>query len=288
MNNINTKSIEVKCMAKINLAIDVIGKRPNGYHDVRMVMQQVDIYDTVRIVLRSDGEITLDSNDKNMPCDDTNLAYKAAKLYLETTGIENGCDIYIEKRIPMGAGMAGGSSDAAGVINGLNTIFSDRLKLDERLKLGEKLGADVPFCIHGGCVLAEGIGEILTVLPEPPKVYYLIAKPKQSVSTKWVYEHLDFNKKPENLNIDKLILAIKKGDLESMYKNMGNVLESATMPICEDIKVYKNKLIRLGADYSLMSGSGSAVFGMFKDKETASYARDNFKLTFPSSEVWLV
>lgn len=288
MLTIKTKSIKVKCKAKINLAIDVIGKRPDGYHDVRMVMQQVDIWDTILISLRDDGKIKLTCDKKELVCDETNLAYRAAKAYFEAIELNSGCDIFIEKRIPMGAGMAGGSADAAGVIKGLNTIFSDKLSLDKMLEIGGRLGADVPFCIMGGCVLAEGIGTILTPLPDPPKVYYVIAKPRQSVSTKWVYEHLDFTNKPKNLNIDKLVEAIQSEDLKSMYENMGNVLENATIPICPDVKLYKDKFIELGSGLSMMSGSGSAVFGMFEDKTAARWAYDKFLESYPTSEVWLV
>ncbi len=282
----NTNSITKQCRAKINLAIDVLGRRQNGYHDVRMVMQQVDICDTVRIDLRGDGRIIL--HGENMPCDESNLAYRAARAFFDTAKINPGCDIYIEKRIPMGAGMAGGSTDAAGVINGLDEVMGTGMSLDERMRIGGRLGADIPFCIMGGCVLAEGIGDELTPLPEPPKVYYLIAKPVQSVSTKWVYEHLDFTKKPEGLDIDALVEAVKRGDLNGIYKNMGNVLENATVTICPEVEAYKAEMLRLGAEVSLMSGSGSAVFGIFGDKARADAAFEMFKTSHPDAGLWLV
>lgn len=280
-------TITKQCRAKINLAIDVLGKRQNGYHDVRMVMQQVDICDTVKINLRSGSGIVLHGD--NMPLDETNLAYRAAQAYLSAAGAENiGCDIYIEKRIPMGAGMAGGSTDAAGVINGLDELLGTSMSLENRMQIGGRLGADIPFCVMGGCVLAEGVGDELTPLPEPPKVYYLIAKPAQSVSTKWVYENLDFSKKPKNLNIDALVSAIKDGDLNGIYKNMGNVLENATTAICPAVEEYKSAMNKLGAKASLMSGSGSAVFGIFEDKAAAEHARVMFKETHKEAAVWLV
>lgn len=282
----NLNSIIKQCKAKINLAIDVLGRRPNGYHDVRMVMQQVDICDTVRIDMRDDSEIIL--HGKNMPCDETNLAYRAARAYFDTVKINPGCDIYIEKRIPMGAGMAGGSTDAAGVINGLDELTESGLSLDERMEIGSRLGADIPFCIMGGCVLAEGIGERLTPLPKPPKVYYLIAKPEQSVSTKWVYENLDFSKKPNSLNIDALVEAIQNRDLKGIYQNMGNVLENAAATICPEVDIYKADMLKLGAEVSLMSGSGSAVFGIFEDKETADTAYQTFKNIHSDAGLWLV
>lgn len=276
--------------AKINLSIDVVGKLENGYHLVRMVMVQVDIADYVTVTLRGDGEITLSSDDRNMPLDETNLAYRAAEKFLHAVSRpELGCHIHIEKHIPMGAGMAGGSTDAAGVINGLNELLGSPLSLERRMEIGVKLGADVPYCIHGGCVLAEGIGEKLTALREPPKVHYVVAKPKRSVSTKWVYEHLDFSKKPQGLNIDGLVEAIGKGDLEEMYGCMGNVLENVSVPECPEIAEYKADLVALGADFSLMSGSGSAVFGMFKTAEGAKAAYELFIKAHPEAEgVWLV
>lgn len=280
-------SIKKKCKAKINLAIDVIGKRDNGYHDVRMIMQQVDICDDVKISLRDDGKIIL--HGENMPLDDTNLAYRAARAYFDAIGENHmGCDIYIEKNIPMGAGMAGGSTDAAGVINGLDEILNTNLSLDNRMKIGEKLGADIPFCVMGGTVLAEGIGEVLTPLPDLPKVHYLIAKPEKSVSTKWVYENLDFNVKPKGLDVDALAEAIKNSDLNGVYENMGNVLENSTTKICTDIEVYKADMKKLGAKISMMSGSGSAVFGIFEDKNAAVSASIEFIKLHESANVWLV
>lgn len=282
----NLSSSIKQCKAKINLAIDVLGRRANGYHDVRMVMQQVDVCDTVRIDLRDDGEIIL--HGENMPCDETNLAYRAARAYFDTVRSNQGCDIYIQKRIPMGAGMAGGSTDAAGVINGLDELVGSGLSLEERMKIGGRLGADIPFCIMGGCVLAEGIGDRLTPIPEPPKVYYLIAKPVQSVSTKWVYENLDFSEKPAGLDIDALVKAVRNHDLKGIYKNMGNVLENAAAAICPDVALYKADMIRLGAEVSLMSGSGSAVFGIFEDKEKADTAYQSFGNIHPDAGLWLV
>ncbi len=283
MNN----SITKQCRAKINLAIDVLNRRPNGYHDVRMIMQQVDIFDTVKIDLRSDGKIVLYG--ENMPLDDTNLAYRAAQAYFDSVEIKNiGCDIHIDKQIPMGAGMAGGSTDAAGVINGLDELLGKDMSLENRMKIGGKLGADIPFCIMGGCVLAEGIGDVLTPLPELPKVYYLIAKPEQSVSTKWVYKHLDFTQKPKNLNIDAIVSAIRKGDLNEIYKNMGNILENSTTTICSKVEIYKSKMTELGAKVSLMSGSGSAVFGIFEDKADVNQAFELFKSAHKDAELWLV
>lgn len=278
----------MKCRAKINLGIDVLDRLPNGYHKVRMVMMQVDVFDTVTVSLRKDKKIVLKSDDKNMPCDESNLAYRAAKAFFDNTHAA-GCDIYIEKRIPMGAGMAGGSADAAGVINGLNKLLGEPLSLSERMKIGGTLGADIPYCIMGGCALAEGIGEVLTALPEPPKLNFVIAKPKQSISTKWAYENLDFTKKPEGLNIDGLINGIKNGSPAEMFKNMGNILENVSVPACPEIREYKKALLKLGADCSMMSGSGSAVFGIFTDGKKADEAYARFKELYRDYDgVWRV
>lgn len=283
------KSITEKCSAKINIAIDVLGKYPNGYHEVRMIMTQVGIFDVITISLKDERYIGITGSDINMPVDKSNLAWKAANEFFKAIKFDGGCDVYIEKHIPMGAGMAGGSSDAAGVINGLNKLFDSPLSLEERMKIGEKLGADVPFCVMGGCALAEGIGERLTSLPELPKVYYLIAKPKQSISTKWVYEHLDYNDKPVNLDIDKIISGIKSGDLKKIQPFMGNILEKPAVQICPEVNVYKAEMMNLGADIAMMSGSGSAVFGMFDDSELAIKAYNEFKLRHSDADgVWIL
>lgn len=288
MNN-ELKTTE-RCRAKINLAIDVIKKFENGYHDVRMVMCQVDIFDYLTISLRGDGEILLESDYKIMPLDETNLACRAARVFFDAIHDKShGCDIFIEKHIPVGAGMAGGSSDAAGVLNGLNKIFGQPLSIESLMQLGSKLGADIPFCVLGGCVLAEGIGDKLTVIKNLPKVYYVIAKPNQSVSTKWVYEHLDFSEKPQNLDVDGVVDAIEIGDLKKMYSHMGNVLENATVPVCPMVPKYKKILLDLGAKVSMMSGSGSAVFGIFESAEAANDAYLRFVEMAPDlCGVWLV
>lgn len=283
------KSITEKCSAKINIAIDVLGKYPNGYHEVRMIMTQVGIFDVLTISLKDEKEIAISGSNINMPVDESNLAWKAANEFFKAIKFGGGCDIYIEKHIPMGAGMAGGSADAAGVINGLNKLFDYPLSLEERMKIGERLGADVPFCVMGGCALAEGIGERLTSLTGIPEVYYLIAKPKQSISTKWVYEHLDYNDRPGNLDVDKIISGINLGDLKKIQSSMGNILEKPAVQICPEINVYKSEMLSLGADIAMMSGSGSAVFGMFDDSELAIKAYDEFKLKHSDADgVWIL
>lgn len=264
-------TITVECKAKLNLAIDVLGKREDGYHTVEMVMQQVSLSDTVSIELLDSG-IVLTGENGDMPQGMDNIAYRAACLFFQATRQSSGAKIHIVKRIPMGAGMAGGSADAAGVINGLNELFGHPLSLKQRMGLGLELGADVPFCIHGGCVLAEGIGEDLTPLGPAPDVSYLIAKPAQSVSTKWVYEHLDYTKKPEQLCVQAVAEGVRRGDLEMIIENAGNVLENATVPAYPVVGDLKRLMMRCGAMFSMMSGSGSAVFGMFDDAKAAEKA----------------
>ncbi|MEG2584345.1 MAG: 4-(cytidine 5'-diphospho)-2-C-methyl-D-erythritol kinase [Oscillospiraceae bacterium] len=270
------KSITLDCKAKINLAIDVVGKRENGYHDVKMVMQEVDLCDVVTINTSDFGIKLSCSGDENIPCDRENIAYKAAEKFFMATKINSGATIHIEKHIPSGAGMAGGSADAAGVLMGLNRIFENPLSIDKCMELGTTLGADVPFCIHGGCVLAEGIGEVLTPLGDAPNVNYLIAKPKVSVSTKWVYENLDYTKKPKNLCVKAVAEGIMRGDLEMIIKNAGNILENVTINAHPIVGEFKEIMYKNGAMLSLMSGSGSSVFGMFENKDLAKRAMKSF------------
>ncbi len=269
-------SASMICKAKINLAIDVLGRAPDGYHRVRMVMMRVNFGDEVTVSLRTDGRILLDGTE-GMPTDRQNIAYRAADAFFERTGLATGCNIHIKKRIPMGAGMAGGSADGAGVINMLNSLLGEPLTLEEKRELGLTLGADVPFCITENCALAEGIGEILTPLPNPPEMHFVIAKPKESISTAWAYENLDYGKKPKNMDIDELIHAIKSGDAKKVFANMGNIFESVSIPKCPEIGRYKETLLGLGADAALMSGTGSAVYGAFASRKAAENARIRFE-----------
>lgn len=279
------KSVTLNCSAKINLAIDVLGVRPNGYHDVEMVMLKVPLCDTVTIDIEEGSGVSL-SCDVPELCSDDNLATRAAKKFMAAIGEEYKVHIDIKKQIPMGAGMAGGSADAAGVLNGLNTLTGNKLSLQELKDIGTTLGADIPFCVQGGCVLAEGIGEILTDLGDAPKVSYVIAKPKQSVSTKWVYENLDHTQKPKGLNVKGVADGVKKGDLDMIVKNAGNILENVTIPAYPVVGEYKDIMYKNGAILSLMSGSGSAVFGMFEDYTRAKECADEFKKY--TEEVYLV
>ena len=261
--------LSLECRAKINLAIDVIGKRPNGYHDVDMIMQEVNHADKIMLSLRNDGKIIVETDMPSLPVNEDNLAYKAARAFFERLGRNDGVDIFIEKRIPIGAGMGGGSADAAGVLKGLNVIFGKPFNNDKLIEIGTKLGADIPFCILGGCARAEGIGEILTPLPMPPVLKCVIAKPEPFVSTRWVYENLDLSKRPENLNIDMVIEGIETNDISLICKNSANILESVTIPKYPVVGWIKQAFYDSGAILSLMSGSGSAVFGLFGNEEDA-------------------
>lgn len=279
------KKIQMRCQAKINLSIDVLGKRPDGYHDVEMILMAVDVCDEITLTLRTDQKILLHTA-APLPMGMENLAYRAAKLFFDKSGIQEGVDIHIEKHIPMGAGMAGGSTDAAGVLCGLNELYDAPFTPKELREMGVSMGADVPFCILGGCALAEGIGERLTPLPMPPKMHFVIAKPPVFVSTKWVYDRLDLSERPANLSVPRVAEAIRRGDLRQMISSAGNILESATIPEFPIVGEYKRSMRELGAELSLMSGSGSAVFGMFADREKAERAYQNFSRC--TDEVYLV
>lgn len=263
------EKLTLECRAKINLAIDVVGKRENGYHDVEMVLQEIGLADRLTMTLRQDGDILITSDSPELPVGEDNLAYRAARVFFDYLGRNEGVEIHIEKRIPMGAGLGGGSADAAGVLKGLNAMFEKPFATETLMQLSESLGADVPFCVLGGCALATGIGEILTPLPMPPGLKCVVAKPEPSVSTKWVYEHLDFTKKPEGLDVSAVAAGIRSGDLSMICRNAANILETVTIPAYPVIGWLKEGFLEAGAVLSLMSGSGSAVFGLFRSEEEA-------------------
>lgn len=269
--------LDLKALGKINLGLDVLGRRENGYHDVRMVMQTVYLYDQIRIEKTNKPGIRLSTNLFYLPVNENNLAYKAANLLMEEFQIHEGVKITLDKHIPVAAGMAGGSSNAAAVMFGINRMFSLGLTQEELMERGVALGADVPYCIMRGTVLAEGIGEILTPLPAMPRCCILIAKPPISVSTKLVYEELDSHEIREHPDIDGIIRGLEEGDLESITSHMGNVLEKVTIeqyPVIEEIKKVMKKE---GALNAMMSGSGPTVFGIYEDKQQARKAAHRIK-----------
>lgn len=269
--------LELKALAKINLGLDVLGRRENGYHDVRMVMQTIHLYDDVILEKTKEPGIHLETNLSYLPVDEKNIAYKAAKLLRDEFGITEGIQIRLKKYIPVAAGMAGGSTNAAAVLFGMNRMYGLGLTEQQLKDRGVKLGADVPYCIMRGTVLAEGIGEILTPLPPMPKCYVLIAKPGISVSTKIVYEKFDTLKDVEHPDIDRLMLGLENGKLAEVASSMGNVLEGVTIGLYPVIENIKQVMIQEGALNAMMSGSGPTVFGIFEDRRTAKKAYNVLK-----------
>ena len=265
------KTITRKAYAKINLGLDVVRRLPNGYHEVRMIMQNVGIYDVLTFE-KAEAGITLQVDHQELPADGSNLIWKAAKLLLDTAGIQGGVRITLEKHIPIAAGMAGGSTDAAAAFLGINELYEIGYDIEQLKALGVKIGADVPYCIQGGTALAEGIGEILSELPAPPACYLVIAKPDINVSTKFVYENLRANELTYHPDIDGMIKALEMGDLKGITDRLGNVLETVTVPAYPIIEEIKTVMRREDAEEALMSGSGPTVFGIFTEKEKAEAA----------------
>lgn len=271
------EKLELKALGKINLGLDVIGRRDNGYHDVRMVMQTLYLYDNVVLEKKNEPGIEIESNLFFLPKDDNNIAYKAAKLLIDEFQIQGGIKITLDKHIPVAAGMAGGSSNAAAVLYGMNRMFGLGLSQEELMERGVVLGADVPYCIMRGTVLAEGIGEVLTPLAPMPKCQILIAKPPISVSTKLVYEKLDSKEIEQHPDIDGIIAGLEAGDLSAVASSMGNVLEKVTVEEYPVIAQIKECMLRGGALGAMMSGSGPTVFGIFKDRRTVKQASELVK-----------
>ena len=279
--------IELKALAKINLGLDVLGKRENGYHDVRMVMQSVYLYDEVKITKRKEPGIVLSTNLGFLPSGEGNIAYKAEQLLMDEFQIGQGVDIVLDKHIPVAAGLAGGSSDAAAVLFGMNRLFGLKLSQQELMERGVKLGADVPYCIMRGTVLAEGIGEKLTVLPPMPKCTVLIAKPPVSVSTKTVYEALDAQEITVHPDIDGIIAGLEKGDVRAVASSMGNVLEGVTIPMHPVIAEIKKEMTDAGALGAMMSGSGPTVFGLFDNRAAAKAAQRRIREKALTKQVYV-
>ena len=269
--------IELKAYGKINIGLDVIRKREDGYHDLDMIMQTVGVYDDV-IISREDGtqtyEIEVSTDADILPNDKGNLAFMAAKVLMEAYDIKSKVKIHINKRIPIAGGMAGGSADCAAVLRGVNKLFQLGVTDEQLQEYGVKLGADVPYCIVGGTKRAQGIGEILTDLPTPPKCYVIIAKPDAFVSTKFVYSHIRPAQIENHPDIDGIIESIKAGDLYGMCEKIANVMEDVTIPEYPIIQKVKDILKSNGAVNALMSGSGPTVFGIYDDEEKAKQSMD--------------
>lgn len=279
------EQISRRAYAKINLGLDVTGKRPDGYHEVRMIMQTVDIYDILTFRKTDRAGLFLFSEQKELPCDRSNLIYRAAEMIRERYQIEEGVEISFLKNIPIAAGMAGGSADAAAVFHGMNELFGLSMSLKEMRGMGVKLGADIPYCIMGGTALSEGIGEILTPLPAPPGAHLVVVKPDISVSTKYVYENLRLKELENHPDIDGMIKALENGNLEGITARLGNVLETVTEREYPVIRSLKELMCREGAEGALMSGSGPTVFGIWQWKEDAQRAARKISEEYPAFRV---
>ena len=273
------RHLELKAYGKINLGLDVVRRREDGYHEVRMIMQTIHLFDRLEIMRNQSGRITMSTNLAFLPTNENNLVYKAAALLKEEFDIGDGIDVKLHKHIPVAAGMAGGSSDAAAVLFGVNKMFGLGLSKQELMERGVRLGADVPYCIMRGTALSEGIGEILTPLPPMPQCRVLIAKPAVSVSTKHVYESLNLPSlgAEAHPDIDAMRAAIEKKDLSGVVSQLGNVLETVTIPENPVIQTLKDKMMEMGADGSLMSGSGPTVFGLFTNQTAAQAAYEELR-----------
>lgn len=281
------EQINLKAMAKVNLGLDVVKRREDGYHEVRMIMQTIWMYDKILIRKIKEQEIRIQTNLFFLPVNENNLIYKAAKLLMDEFQIREGVSMRLDKFIPVAAGMAGGSSDAAAVLFGMNQLFQLGLSKKELMERGLKIGADVPYCIMRGTALAEGIGEILTELPPPPKCHVLIAKPGISVSTKFVYENLHVDQLKRHPDIDGLIHAMKNQDLYGMAGKMENVLETVTTREYPVIEELKNRMKKKGALNAMMSGSGPTVFGLFEEEEKAKDAYAELKQSNLAKQLYL-
>ena len=264
--------MRLQAFAKINLGLDVLGKREDGYHEVRMIMQTIRMYDQLDMRKSVEPGIHLTTNKKYIPVDENNLVWRAAKLMMDTCGIIEGVSIHLHKVIPVAAGMAGGSSDAAATLVGMNRLFHCGLSKEKLMELGVQIGADVPYCVLRGTALAEGIGEKLTVLPPMPDCWILIGKPGISVSTKYVYTTLDLNTDTVHPDIDGMKKALEDGNLYGITERMGNVLQDVTIPAYPEVERIKEQMKTLGAVNAMISGSGPTVFGIFDNEEKAQEA----------------
>ncbi len=267
------KKTVTRAYAKINLSLDVLGRFENGYHEVQMVMQTVSVFDLVTVTQTKEG-ITISTNLPFLPKDKNNIAFKAAEAFFEYTGIKSGVHIDISKRIPVGAGLAGGSSNASAVLKAMNKLFNTRLSLKELCNIGVNLGADVPYCILGGTRLAEGIGEKLSPLPKIPPCHILLVKPAFSISTKTVYEKIDSVSDYRHPDTQAIIDGLHEGNIDKIASSMGNVLEEVSLSDHPILSRVKDELKELGAIGAQMSGSGPTVFGIFRTQEEAQNAKN--------------
>lgn len=264
--------IELRAHGKINLSLDVLGRRNDGYHEVKMIMHTVALHDGIFIKKERERGIRMECNLPSLPTNEENLMVRAAKAIMDEFYIEEGLSLRLMKRLPVAAGMAGGSADAAAVFHGINQLFHLNLSTEELEKRAVKLGADIPFCLHKGCYLSEGIGEKLCKLPSLPPCTILLVKPAFSLSTKLIYEnlHLENITDAEHPDVDRMIKELESGSLEDICALGGNLLEKVSISLRPEIQAIKDFLIKEGALLSLMSGSGPTVFGIFPEEEKAN------------------
>ena len=281
------KNIRLLAMAKINLALDVIERLDNGYHNLEMIMQSVTLADTIQIRKTFGNDITLSTNMHWLPIDEKNLVYKAADFLKREYKIKYGMDIYINKKIPMCAGLAGGSTDCAATLVGIRNLFGLKVSNNKLLEIGKEFGADVPFCIKRGTYLAEGIGEKLSPLPQMSHCYILIVKPSVSISTGEIFQSLDLSKIKERPDIEKLTYYLKNQNIEGIATNLCNVLEIVSIQKYPIIKDIKESMLESGALGSLMSGSGSAVFGIYKSKKQAINSKNFLHKKLNINEIYV-
>lgn len=283
----SNNDISLKALAKINLGLDVVRRREDGYHEVRMIMQTIQLYDRLDIKRTQEPGIQIQTNLSFLPVNENNLIYKAAKLLMDEFSITDGVSVKLDKRIPVAAGMAGGSTDASAMLIGVNRLFSLGLTKRQLMERGVQIGADVPYCIMRGTALAEGIGEALSPLPPMVKCPVLIAKPSISVSTKFVYQNLKLDDTTIHPDIDRLIDDIKAKNLHDIAAHMGNVLETVTIPNYPVIDEIKKHMLSNGAVGAMMSGSGPTVFGLFDDEDTAKKAYKAMRSSHLARQVYL-
>ena len=279
--------ISLKALAKINLGLDVVRRREDGYHEVRMIMQTIHLYDRLDIKRTKESGIQIQTNLSFLPVNENNLIYKAAKLLMDEFSITDGVSVKLDKRIPVAAGMAGGSTDAAAMLFGMNRLFSLGLTKRQLMERGVQIGADVPYCIMRGTALAEGIGEELSPIAPMVKCPVLIAKPSISVSTKFVYQNLKLDDTTVHPDIDLLIEDIRAKNLYDIAAHMGNVLETVTIPNYPVIDEIKKHMLSNGAVGAMMSGSGPTVFGLFDDEDTAKKAYKAMRSSHLARQVYL-
>ncbi len=278
-----TNTLKMKAYAKVNLALDVLRRKPDGYHEVKMVMQNLDIYDELEFTvverISKETEISLTTNKEGIPTDDRNLICKAIRLLFEEYNITSKIKINLIKNIPAEAGMAGGSTDCAAALKAVNTLYELGLNEETLMKQGVKLGADVPYCVMARTALSEGIGEVLTPVTGLSDCLVLVAKPPVNVSTKMVYTNLKLDEVTKHPNVDGMVNALETKDLFAVAKHMENLLETVTVKLHPEIEELKNIMKKMGALNAIMSGSGPTVFGIFTDetkiKEAAKYIKDS-------------